>query len=380
MPRRDERVRAAARVLGIMAFAAAGCAAARSPAYEAALRQAARDEGAGRFAEAARDYDLATSHADRQRDEDEGRWDAAEATHHAGNIAGAARRFEAIASDEASEHQAEAAYHLALLRIESGDAERGWRELERIPARFPTHGVAHLAVRKLVDHADEAGPGAGLIELHALELDLNSTELAGLIAYLEAEHLEAAGYDPAARAAYGSIADRWPYPFGAFFDDALWHASLLDEKAGLYQAAIDDLERLLRERETTYLLGSYERPRFVASMLRVAGLYRDRLHDRSRAREAYHRLYADFAHSSLRDRALWLEAALWREDGDTRTACDRLATLVAQFPDSRYVPCAIEQCSALARPRTSGAPKDCHEYIARTTNAGAGGGGTRDGD
>jgi tetratricopeptide (TPR) repeat protein len=382
MQRRDENVPAARGLALVLALVtiASGCAAARSSAFDAAAAQASRDEGAGRFAEAAKEYDVATSRADRHRDEDQARWDAAAATARAGDVAGAARRYEAIASDQASEHQAEAAFRLAMLRIESSDGERGWPDLEQVPRRFPTHGVAHVAVRKLVQHADERGPRAGLDELRALEADLGSTELAGLVAFLEAEHLEAMGDDRAARDAYGTIADRWPYPFGAFFDDALWHASLLDEKFGLYPAAIDDLERLLRQRETTSLMGSYERPRFVAAMLRVGELYRDRLRDLPRAREAFHRFYTDFAHSSLRDRALWMEAALWREGGDGRTACDRLATLVEKFPDSRYVPCAIGQCPALARPRTSGAPKDCREYIARTTSTGAGVEGPRDGD
>jgi tetratricopeptide (TPR) repeat protein len=383
MPRRGENGGGARLVLAhalALVTIATGCAAARSSAYEAASAQASRDDGAGRFAEAARDYDVATSRADRQRDEDQGRWDAAAATARAGDVAGASRRYEAIASDQASEHQAEAALRLALLRIDSSDGERGWADLEQVPRRFPTHGVAHVAVRKLVQHADEAGPRAGLDELHALEADLGPTELAGLIAFLEAEHLEAMGDDRAARDAYGRIADRWPYPFGAFFDDALWHASLLDEKFGLYPAAIADLERLLRQRETTSLMGSYERPRFVSAMLRVGELYRDRMRDLPRAREAFHRFYTDFAHSSLRDRALWLEAALWREGGDGRTACDRLATLVEKFPDSRYVPCAIGQCPALDRPRTSGAPKECRDYIARTTPTGDGVERPRDGE
>ncbi len=204
--------------------------------------------------------------------------------------------------------------------------------------------------------------------MRALERDLGSTELVQLVTFLDAVHVETLGDDPAARAAYGRIADRWPYPFGSFFDDALWRASLIDERLGLYPLAIDDLERLLRQRETTSIVGSYERAKYVPAMMRVGELYRDRLHDRARARAAFHRLYADFAHSTLRDRALWLEAALWREDGDAGAACNRLGTLVEQFPDSRYVPCAVEQCRGLARPRSSVAPRDCHEYIERTAD------------
>jgi hypothetical protein len=345
-------------------------------AYTAAVESAARNEGAGRFAAAAADYDRAAADSEgydkavsaltRERDQDEARWDAAQATARAGDIAGAAIRFEALAGDGGSEHQAEAMLRLALLRIDSGDADRGWQDMEQIPRRFPTHGVAHVAVRKLVQHADEHGPRAGLDELRALERDLDATELVQLLAYLDAVHVEATGDDRGARSAYGQIADRWPYPFGSFFDDALWRASLIDEKLGLYQPAVDDLERMLRQRETTTLVGSYERAKFVPAMLRIGELYRDRLHDRAKAKDAYHRFYVEFAHSTLRDRALWLEAALWREDGDSVAACSRLATLVGQFPDSRYVPCALEECRGLTRPRASAAPKECHEYIERT--------------
>ena len=49
-------------------------------------------------------------------------------------------------------------------------------------------------------------------------------------------------------------------------------------------------------------------------------------------------------HSLLRDDALWQEALLWGEEGDTGTACERLETLVDHFPDSRYVPCAAARC------------------------------------
>jgi tetratricopeptide (TPR) repeat protein len=368
MRRRDERDETAGPGrLGIaLILGASACAVSHGTAYDAAVGSAARNEGAGRFAAAAEDYDRAALAGTRGRDQDEARWDAAEAMAHAGNIAGAASRYEAIAGDGGSEHQAEAAFRLATVRIESGDPDRGWQDMEQIPRRFPTHGVAHVAVRKLVQHADEHGPRAGLDELRALERDLDATELVQLLAYLDAVHVEATGDDRGARSAYGQIADRWPYPFGSFFDDALWRASLIDEKLGLYQPAVDDLERMLRQRETTTLVGSYERAKFVPAMLRIGELYRDRLHDRAKAKDAYHRFYVEFAHSTLRDRALWLEAALWREDGDSVAACSRLATLVGQFPDSRYVPCALEECRGLTRPRASAAPKECHEYIERT--------------
>jgi hypothetical protein len=342
-------------------------------AFDRAFAEAERAESAGRLEEAVQDYDRAAALAVRARDREQARWNAVDALVRAHDVEHALPRLDGIASDASGEHAAQAAYRAASLRIEhggGGDAGRGWSDMELVPRRFPEHGVAHSAVRRLVDHADERGTAAGLEELRLLERDLATTELASLVAFATAEHVEALGDDTAARDAYIRIADRWPYPFGAFFDDALWRASLLDEKLGRFETAIDDLERMVSVRETTTLIGTYERPRYVPAMLRIGALWRDRLHDRARARAAFHRLYADFAHSTARDDALWLEAALWREDGDARTSCDRLARLVHEFPESRYVPCSAQLCSDIALPSGprggSPASSECHPYIHRT--------------
>ena len=260
--------------------------------------------------------------------------------------------------------------------------------MERIPRKFPTHGVAHAAVRKLVQHADENGPRAGLAdEVRAHEHDLPSTELVQLVTYPDALHVDTLGDDPAARAAYGRIADRWPYPFGSFFDDALWRASLIDERLGLYPLAIDDLERMLRQRETTSIVGSYERAKFVPAMMRIGErLSRDRLHDRARARAAFHRLYADFAHL---DRCATARCGskrrCWREDGDSERGLQ--PSLSGRSSSSSPTVATYRARSSNAegsRGRESSvAPRDCHEYIERTTDresVGAGGQGAGQGD
>jgi tetratricopeptide (TPR) repeat protein len=339
------------------------------------MAEASRDESAGRLAEAVAGYDRATALAKRDRDRDQARWDAADAVAREQDVAGAVARFDAIVRAGPSEHQAEAAYRAAVLRIEHGDAGAGWGELEQVPRRFPSSGIAHVAVRKLVAHASEAGPAASDEELAALSRDLGSTELAQLVAFLSADHAEASGKADLARDSFLKIADRWPYPFGAFFDEALWRASLLDESLGRYGPAVADLERLVSVRETTSLVGSYERLRYVPAMLRLGELYRDRLNDHAKARATFHRLYAEFEHTTKRARALWLEAALWQEDGDRAKACETLATMVREFPDSRYVPCALDRCPGLRRPERSAAPKECHAYIERVSAEAASDGG-----
>jgi hypothetical protein len=63
----------------------------------------------------------------------------------------------------------------------------------------------------------------------------------------------------------------------------------------------------------------------------------------------------------LRDDALWEEAKLARADGDAAQACSLVGTLVEDFPDSRYAPCARNVCPG-APPAGRGA---CHPYLLR---------------
>jgi hypothetical protein len=122
-----DRARALIALLAPLALATlAACAPSHGTAFQADLQAAARDEGAGRFEAAAERYDDAARKSTRPRDADQARWDAAVVTVHAGHVAEAVVRLEPIAADPRSEHQAEAAYRLAALRIESGDADRGW--------------------------------------------------------------------------------------------------------------------------------------------------------------------------------------------------------------------------------------------------------------
>jgi tetratricopeptide (TPR) repeat protein len=357
--------RASIAALALAALAGGGCAPSLGSAFDRTYAEGARAESSGRLPEAVAAYDRAVPLAARRGDADQARWAAVDVLDREGRVADAVARLDAVAQEAGSDRQGEAAYRAASLRIDHGEAARGWRDMEQVPRRFAGGGVAHAAVRRLVAHADEEGARAGLAELSALERDLGKTPLAELVAYLSAAHLEDLGDTQAARDAYVRIAQQWPYPFGAFFDGALWRASLLDEKLGDPRSAVAHLEAMVAERETTTIVGSYERKHYVPAMLRIAKLYKDSLGDHAKARATLHRLYTDFAHSTMRDDALWLEAELWKQDGDPRTACDRLATLVHDFPDSRYVPCATAECPDVKRPSDSKAPAECRPYLQR---------------
>jgi hypothetical protein len=115
---------------------------------------------------------------------------------------------------------------------------------------------------------------------------------------------------------------------------------------------------MLSQREASILVGSYTRPRYPLAQMLEGKIYRDDLHDAVRGREAFHAAYADYPTWDRRDEALWLEADLFQRNGQNAQACETLRSLVREFPDSRYVPCASAACS-IDRPKASRAPEGC---------------------
>jgi TolA-binding protein len=358
-----------------VAALAAACAPSRGHTYDQAFAAAQRAETAGRFAEASASYDAAARTAERDRDREEARYYAALMLLRAGDVNGGVARLEPIAAASPPEEEsASAAFRIADVHIDHGDADRGWTEMAAIVTRFPSSGVAHPALHRVLSHTDQTkGKAASLAWLKTLEGGpVGDSEVGELVAYETALHMRDLGDHQGARDAFVAMAQRWPYPHGALFDDALYHASEEDERLGRYPDAVADLRMLLGEREVVgpfvafrpnNMFGSYQRPRMTPAQFRLAYLFAMRLGDRASARSALHAVYTDFLTSDRRPEALWLEAELWRDDGDASTSCDRLASLVHDFPDSRYVPCAHDACPSVSRPDKSDAPKECHAYL-----------------
>jgi tetratricopeptide (TPR) repeat protein len=335
----------------------AACKAGPGAAFPAAFADAQRAESAGRYSEAAAKYEEAARVAQRDRDRDEAAYTAGLMYLRSGDIKKGIATLEKV---KTGQHAAEAAQRVAMARIENGDPERGYQELEEVVAKYPDAGISRAAFRHLLARADARNEG--MAWLRAKEAGpLGKSSMAELIAYRIAERMpdDAQNHD-----ALLAVADRFPYPKGAFWDDALYHASEADERLGRYAHAIEDLERMLKERESTSLVGTYQRPRMAPALLRIAILYRDKIGDRKKARETFRRLYDELKHSTLRDDALWLEAEILEGDGDKGAACARLAALVSEFPDSRYVPCAEGKCG-LSRTGKSKAPRECRPYLLR---------------
>ena len=346
----------------LLAFVA-GCAPTLPRSFSEERAAAERAYAAGRYEEAAQHWAKAERAADRRRDQNEARYRQAAALLRAGRHEEAQALLAELGRHRPkSSRAARAAFDHAYIEIRHGDAERGWAELDAAIRKFPRSGLALGALSRLARQREErAGAEAALALLSELGSRGGSSELQEQARYDRARLLEKLGRDAEALAAFLDTAARFPYPRGALWDDSLFAASVLEEKLGRPERAVEHLERMLREKEPSSLKqGSYARPRYAAARYRVAELYRDRLGDKPRAVREFRRVWDEHDTSLLKDDALWQAARLERDLGHQDRACDLIEKLVEGAPDSRFARCASALCPS-ARP----AKGDCHEYVVR---------------
>lgn len=319
---------------------------------------AARAYSSGRYREAADQWGRAAKVAKAKRNRSEARYREAASLARGGFQAEAlATLDELIADDPNGERAARAADDRATMLIRSGAVERGYAALEGAFVAHPDSGLAPGELRAYLDWLGGGGEAKIRAYLDAVIPKLENTELGQFAHYAYAESLEHDGKLEQARERYLLLARKYPYPGGALWDDALFHAADLDSKLGDARAAILHLERMLQARETSYMNGSYERGRYAEARFRIAELYRDVLGDSGRARSTFEQLFREHRTSRLRDDAAWNAALLAFRAGDRDGACRDLKELVDAIPDSRFAPCAKRICPEVE------APGECHEYI-----------------
>lgn len=334
------------------------CAKALPAAYVQARDAAESAYAQGQFDVAAERWLSAADRASSARDRSDARYRAAASYERAGRIEDARKWYVMLASGK-SERAPRATFALADLHLKGGDAAGGMAELEAAIRKYPSSAIAGLALRRYFSAlAEQGGDQAVLDYIQRVEPELSGTDLAEQLLYERARRLDARGDSAGASNAYIALADRFPYPYGALWDDALLRGADCELRLGKPENAIALLERMLRARETSHLSGSYERPHFADAAYRVAELYRDTRHDPDAARRAFRGVFVDYPTSTLRDDALWQEALLGRRVAEPQ-ACEPLQLLVKQLPDSRYAPCAHEMCAKIA-PITR---RECAAYI-----------------
>ncbi len=340
------------------------CAPTLPSAHVQAHAAADRAYAAGRYEEAAGKYREASAAAERVKDRDEMLYLEAAAYARARRWEQAARCYrELIALSPGGLRTPRAAFELAGIEIDHGDVAKGWQMVEDALKKYPDSGVARPSLERVVRHiASDRGAQASLDWLRQNLSWLKKSDCGETASYLVADRLLEVGDVRGARDGFVQTAKDYPYPSGSLFDDSMFRASELDEKLGEPRVAVDRLRELLSHREPSSMNGSYERPRYGKAQMRIAELYRDALRDHATARKEFRKLFEQHTTSLLRDDALWQEALLARQDGDSAGACDAVGLLVKKLPESRHAPCARLLCPSAPE---LDKPRACRDYLAR---------------
>ncbi len=358
------------RALGLVRALCTACAvtACGGASSELTPKEAAAERAyaAGRYLEAAERFSESARASSKRRDREEARYRQAMSFERAGRPADERAVLAELLREYPDGTRApRAMYDLARLDIRQGRAEDGYRALGELLRRYPESGLAPAALHACAEQRlGEGGEKAVQSYLEELAPAVVTTRLAEYVDYEHARSRERAGDLADARDEYLRLAERFPYPRGVFWDDALYRTGELYAALGAPRDAIAVFERLLAEREPSFLQGSYERGRYAEAAFRVAELYRDALHDPARARLAFERFFVAYPTSRLRDDAAFSAARLALSAGDRDGACRLVRSLVASSPESRYVACAPALCPAVHTPPRTG---PCHDYLLRTS-------------
>ena len=204
-------------------------------------------------------------------------------------------------------------------------------------------------------------PQAGLDELAALEHDLGKTELVELVAFLSARAPRGAGRRRRRRATPTFASPTGgPTPTGPSSTTPSGRRACSTRSSATRGPPPRTSSASSPQRETTTLMGSYERATVRAGDAAPRRRFTaTRLHDHARARETFHRLYT-------RLRALVRSATTrsgWRPRSGSRTATRRRRATAwrrwsTSSPTAGTCPARRSSCPGLERPSKSEAPKD----------------------
>src|SRR5438067_7018419 len=151
MPSRSKPMREI--VCAWIVAAVCGCGTVGGTTFVRAYAAADRSYSAGRFDEAAQEYAHAADVAERDRDKEEALYASADAMFRAGKTEAALAAFDALATKHPrGERSFLSAYRAARIRIAQGKIAEGYAALEAIFREDPEGGVAHRALRAVVDH------------------------------------------------------------------------------------------------------------------------------------------------------------------------------------------------------------------------------------
>ncbi len=240
---------------------------------------------------------------------------------------------------------------LALDRAEAktpvadADVVAAWKLLWRVVTDYPDEAFAGDATALLLRDGRGRDPRALFETYSKLVGALNDTKVADNLLWAMADLAEhELGDKAAARALYDRIDE--DHPDSGLRDDAWWRAAHLSQELGDAKGAVARLRAFLATREVSFGAGSYFSIWLDDSQLYLGQILRDDLGDLPGAAAAFRRLGKDYPASILRDDAQIELAETLAKMDDQHGACDALAVLRRDWPDSKFL---FERAPALAQ-------------------------------
>ncbi|HTJ42458.1 MAG TPA: tetratricopeptide repeat protein [Kofleriaceae bacterium] len=231
---------------------------------------------------------------------------------------------------------------LALERAEAKtppddrEVAQAWNLLWRTVTEYPDEAFAGDAIELLVRDGRGRDARALYDELGKLGGALDDTKVADNLLWAMADLAEHELHDPAAaRALYDRIDE--DHKDSGLRDDAYWRAANLSRAIGDPQGAVTRLRTFLATREVAFGAGSYFSIWLDDAQLLLGQILRDDLHDNAGAATAFRQLPELYPASILRDDALIELAETLAASGDAKGACDALAKLKHDWPDSKFL-------------------------------------------
>jgi tetratricopeptide (TPR) repeat protein len=298
-----------------------------------ALADAERHQHHGRLEQAAAAYAKAAAAAERRVDRDEALYRESRVRARMKDFERAVALCDLIASTKPpSRRTLRARLDGARYRLQLSQNESAELALMQLLNDAPESGEAKSALRLLLAlHTSGDDDGAAYAFVRSLRERVPPGHLDEVLSFREAELLVALGRRDEAQAALTRQVARYPYPSGHYWDEALSLLADLALERGDPRAAIDFLQRMLAERESAFLIGSYTRSLFPKSALRIARIYRDQLSDKEAAVSAYRNARQYFPKSRIVDDALVEEGELELARGERERGCTLLREAVQSF-------------------------------------------------
>lgn len=316
-------------------------------------------------------YDEAAAGATRSEDSMAAREAAATLLERSARSQEAEARWSAIAEDPRASANDRGTAALRLVGLRSADeparveGERAWLRANA------SHPAAPKIVREqLLSFESDADRERFANELLASP---SASRIAPWLRLEKARIAARAGRLAEAVAAMEALAKEDPYPRGVLFDDAIDEGSLLALRMGDAARARTLLDLAFAERESAWLVGSANRPRFPAIFLRRA-----RLQTSAEASRAAYRAMIDAVPEARETGEARYELALIEHgSGRAGDACALAKELIVRdakrlaarcvaraCPSAPALPSTEDECAALAQRREedrSGATKSLFE-------------------